>query len=127
MSKFFMYGSELQELEQLMMLVPNFLPRRSGVIVVQRIRNEMEPLKFERNCDHIAEYCRSNSSSKFSNQIAAGEINYDEVIHKCFEKCESNHLNRRLECLIRNNDGEFFLNTTHRSRLRTVCRLQNAN
>ena len=39
MSKFFMYGSELQELEQLMMLVPNFLPRRSGVIVVQRIRN----------------------------------------------------------------------------------------
>lgn len=33
MSKFFMYGSELQELEQLMMLVPNFLPRRSGVII----------------------------------------------------------------------------------------------
>ena len=25
MSKFFMYGSELQEIEQLMMLVPNFL------------------------------------------------------------------------------------------------------
>ena len=34
MSKFFMYGSELQELEQLMMLVPNFLPRRSGVVYV---------------------------------------------------------------------------------------------
>ena len=32
MSKFFMYGSELQEIEQLMMFVPNFLPRRSGVI-----------------------------------------------------------------------------------------------
>ncbi len=36
MPKFFMYGSELQELEQLMMLVPNFLPRRSGVIVVYK-------------------------------------------------------------------------------------------
>ena len=34
MSKFFMNGSEFQEIEQLMMLVPNFLPRRSGVIVV---------------------------------------------------------------------------------------------
>lgn len=34
MSKFFMYGSELQETEQLMMLVPNFLPRRSGVVYV---------------------------------------------------------------------------------------------
>jgi len=29
-----MYGSELQETEQLMMLVPNFLPRRSGVVYV---------------------------------------------------------------------------------------------
>ena len=46
MSKSFMYGSELQELEQLMMLVPNFLPRRSGVIVVQRIRNEEVPSGF---------------------------------------------------------------------------------
>ena len=44
MSKFFMYGSELQELEQLMMLVPKFLPRRSGVIVMQRIRNEEESI-----------------------------------------------------------------------------------
>lgn len=40
MSKFFMYSSELQEIEKLMMLVPNFLPRRSGVIVVQRFRSE---------------------------------------------------------------------------------------
>jgi hypothetical protein len=31
MSKFFMYGTDLHELEQLMMLVPNFMPRRSGV------------------------------------------------------------------------------------------------
>lgn len=34
MTKFFMYDSELQELEQLMMLVPNFVPRGSGMVVV---------------------------------------------------------------------------------------------
>ena len=34
MSKFFMYDSELQELEQLMMLAPNFVPRASGMVVV---------------------------------------------------------------------------------------------
>ena len=64
MSKFFMYGSELQELEQLMMLVPNFLPRRSGVIVVQRIRNEEVPSGFERDYEHITAYCKSNSISR---------------------------------------------------------------
>ena len=44
-----MYGSELQEIEQLMMLVPNFLPRRSGVIVVQRIRSEEGSTGLERD------------------------------------------------------------------------------
>lgn len=34
MTKFFMYDSELQELEHLMMLVPNFVPRGSGMVVV---------------------------------------------------------------------------------------------
>ena len=33
MSKYFMNDSELQELEQLMMLVPNFSPRGRGIIV----------------------------------------------------------------------------------------------
>lgn len=32
MSKFYMYGTELLDIEQMMMLVPNFIPRRSGVV-----------------------------------------------------------------------------------------------
>lgn len=125
MSKFFMYGSELQELEQLMMLVPNFLPRRSGVIVVQRFRNEEVPSRFERDYEHITAYCKSNSVSRISNQIAGGDINYEEIVCKCFEKCESHHLNVRLGDLIRNHNGEIFLSPKHRSRFQTVCRIQN--
>ncbi len=33
MSKLFMYGTSLEGIEQLMMLVPNFQPRRSGIII----------------------------------------------------------------------------------------------
>ncbi len=125
MSKFFMYGSELQELEQLMMLVPNFLPRRSGVIVVQRIRNEEVPSGFERDYEHITAYCKSNSISRISNQIADGVINYEEIVSSGFDRCESHHLNVRLRNLIRNHDGELFLSPKHRSRFQTVCRIQN--
>jgi hypothetical protein len=60
MSKSFMYGLELQELEQLMILVPNFLPRRSGVIVVQKMRNEEGSTGFERDM---------NASQRIVNQI----------------------------------------------------------
>ena len=45
MSKYFMYGTELQELEQLMMLVPNFMPRRSGVIIVKKLQNKNESIR----------------------------------------------------------------------------------
>ena len=77
MSKFFMNGSEFQEIEQLMMLVPNFLPRRSGVIVVQRIGNEEGSTEFESDYKHITAYCSSNASSSFINKIAGGVINYE--------------------------------------------------
>jgi hypothetical protein len=34
MPRLFMYGTELQEMEQLMILVPRFSPRQKGLIVV---------------------------------------------------------------------------------------------
>ena len=40
MSKFFMYGTELQDIEQMMMLVPNFIPRRSDFVVVKKLQYE---------------------------------------------------------------------------------------
>ncbi len=91
MSNFFMYGSELQEIEQLMMLVPNFLPRRSGVTVVQRFRNEEGSTKFESEYEHITAYCSSNASSGVTIKIAGDVINYEEIVSSCFEKCESHH------------------------------------
>ena len=96
MSKFFMCDSELREIEQLMMLVPNFLPRRSGVIVVQKLRNGE----------------------------VANNIDYEKILSSYFEKCDSHQLNLRLGDLIRNFDGEFFSSPKHRIRFETVCRIQ---
>ena len=33
MSRFFMYGTSLEGIEQLMMAAPNFSPRRSGIVI----------------------------------------------------------------------------------------------
>ena len=124
MSKLFMYGSDLQELEQLMMLVPNFLPRRSGVIVVQRIRNEPEPFRLRKKGKLITEYCNSESNDLLTEQVIAGHINYEEVISKCFKASDYYSLNKRLQELARSYGGNFFLNPIHESRFKTVCRIQ---
>lgn len=55
MSKFFMYGTELQDIEQMMMLVPNFIPRRSGVVVVKKLQYENEGV----TCHDCDRYKRS--------------------------------------------------------------------
>ena len=125
MSKLFMYGSDLQELEQLMMLVPNFLPRRSGVIVVQRIKNEPKFLQHGKCRKRITDYCGTNTSNSLLKQIAVGKISYEEILGICFEKSDSYQLNKRISDLIRNHDGELFLDPIHESRFNTVCRLQN--
>jgi len=36
MSKLFMYGTSLEGIEQLMVMVPNFQPRRSGIEIIIR-------------------------------------------------------------------------------------------
>ena len=52
MSRSFMYGTRLQEIEQMMMSVPNFLPRGKGMIIMgKNMIDEKEEFK---KCDYQA-------------------------------------------------------------------------
>lgn len=127
MSKFFMYGTELQELEQLMMLVPNFIPRRSGVIVVKKVEEKKKPLRCQ-DCEYPVSDCFNETSCGwFTENLAAGLICYEDIVESCYRECGSYYLNRRLDQLVNNFDGEIFLSPIHRSRFHTVCRLQNVS
>lgn len=85
MPKLFMYGTDLQELEQ-MMMVPNLLPKRSGMIVVQRIKNKPELLQRGRRSKWIIDYCESNPSSALSKQIVVRDISCEGILVGCFEE-----------------------------------------
>lgn len=57
-SKLFMYGTPLEAIEQLMVMVPNFHPRRSGII----INNYFNYEGGDENC-HRREYIPFNTRS----------------------------------------------------------------
>ena len=120
MSKFFMYDSELKELEQLMMLVPNFVPRGSGMVVVHGFVKE-DPHQAQVTLPNLINQVGVKSQVKFLNRI--DEV-YDSLIAKCFHECKSHRLQSRLEYLIRNCAGDFFISQSHRGRFGSVCRLQ---
>lgn len=126
MSKFFMCDSDLREIEQLMMLVPNFLPKNSRVIVVQKYRNGDVPNNLDQDYKQITAYCCKGrpSGGAIQNACCCDSFNYEEMLCSCFEKCESHRLNVRLGDLIRNFDGELFSSPKHRLRFESICRIQ---
>jgi hypothetical protein len=122
-----MYGTDYQELEQLMMLVPNFMPRRSGVIVVKKVEKKKE-LEECQACDYpISDCCNDTPCIYFAERLAVGMVDYAAIVDNYFKECGSYYLKRRLEALVRQFDGEIFLNPIHRARFYTVCRLQNVS
>jgi hypothetical protein len=103
MTKFFMYDSELQELEQLMMLVPNFVPRGSGMVVVHGFVKE-DPLKAQVTLPNLINQVGVKSHARFLNRI---EDVYDSIIANCFHECKFYRFRSRLEYLIRTCSGDF--------------------
>lgn len=118
MAKFFMYDSELQELEKLMMLVPNFSPRKSGIVILREIVNNDEQVRVQIALPYLINQLGSGSP------ISGVEGYYQSVIANCFHECKFYRFRSRLEYLIRTCSGDFFTSPTHKARFDSVCRLQ---
>ena len=118
-----MNDSELQELEQLMMLVPNFSPKGRGIIVVHGFGKADEQEREEEVRPTLPEQFRFDSDIGCLNSNGRGS-SYYLFISSCFHECKSYLLHSRLEYLIRNCAGDFFISQTHRARFDSVCRLQ---
>lgn len=123
MSKYFMNDSELQELEQLMMLVPNFSPRGRGIIVVHGFRKAEAQERVVEILPILAEQFRFDSDIGCLNGNGR-DASYDRFITSCFHDCKSYRLQSRLEYLIRNYSSDFFISQAHKARFDSVCRLQ---
>ncbi|MDA3731418.1 hypothetical protein PBV87_08005 [Niameybacter massiliensis] len=93
MSRYFFYGTKLSEFEQMMMLVPNFKPRRKGVIVIgsTQILNE-----------------------DISNQFA--DKTYKQLLESNFSKFNNRKLDQRLQKMMGGWEENCFLTPSHRHR-----------
>ncbi len=125
MSKYFMYGTGLQEFEKLMMLVPNFLPRGSGVIVQKKLQNKNESIRCPNCNNYFCDQCSEKICGSFCEKLAARLICYKTIVENCYKEFKSYRFKKRLGRLVRNFDGDVFINLNHRFRFCKVCRIQN--
>lgn len=103
MTKFFMYGTQLQDLEQLMMLVPNFTPRTSGMLIVKEYG-----IKKNNGACFLCSYTRNQylkeEERKMTHLQLAGEI---------FQNVGNKKLDERMIRLKEKFEGEVFETNEH--------------
>ncbi|MBZ2175631.1 hypothetical protein K8M07_10325 [Schnuerera sp. xch1] len=105
MSKLFMYGTSLEGIEQLMVMVPNFHPRRSGIIINNYF-----------NYEGGDGNCHSRGYVPFNIRPNIYEMEYKNLVKYCFGRIENYYLKDRLKFLTDKFKGEVFLDPKHKER-----------
>lgn len=123
MPRLFMYGTELQELEQLMMLVPRFLPREKGLIVVGETTDVKGGIKKCRSCEKWGkENCGGTAFTTLTNSMMEMDrITYREMIIECFSEISHFYFRKRLSDLVASSPDDWFISKAHEIRFENIC------
>lgn len=115
MSRYFMYGTSLEGIEQLMMLAPNFSPRRSGVVINNHF-NCKGDVKICNGCEVNIKRGETSDCFCFKAKLNIDEIKYVDLLKDCFGKMKNYALKERLKLLSNYFTGELFSNHKHKER-----------
>ncbi len=127
MSKLFMYGTSLEGIEQLMVVVPNFQPRRSGIVINNyfNCQGGVKGCKYnDINTNKGWNKCRYIGSNLIAN---VDRCRYKDLVKECFGKIKDYSLKYRLKLLTNNFKGEIFINHKHKERFYNEFHKQDLN
>lgn len=115
-SRLFMYGTSLEGIEQLIVMIPNLQPRRSGVV----INNYFNCQGGDRDCKfsviNVDDSCNICGCIDSNFKVNVDKYGYKGLVMECFGKIKNNSLRERLKELSKNFKGEEFLNHKHKER-----------
>ncbi|WP_312048292.1 hypothetical protein [Anaerotignum sp.] len=122
MPRLFLYGTELQELEQLMMLVPRFSPRQKGLIVVgetTEVKGGIKKCRSNKKCGK--DNCGGTACTNFTNRIGMSSVNYREMTIECFSEISYFYFRKRLSDLVASSPDDWFISEAHEIRFENIC------
>ena len=125
MSKLFMYGTSLEGIEQLMVMVPNFQPKRSGII----INNYFNCRGGDEDCRmgviNVDDNCKNCGYDDWNFKVNLDKKRYKDLVMDCFGIIRNKTLRDRLRNLANNFKGEVFLNYQHKERFYNFLQEEN--
>ena len=120
MSKLFMYGTSLGEIEQLMVMAPNFQPRRSGIVINNYFNCEGGVKDCNTKLINVSNRCNDCGYIHSSFLSDVDKVRYKGLINECFRKIRNYSFKDRLKLLTDSFKGEVFLNSNHKERFYRV-------
>src|SRR5699024_5186978 len=103
-------------IEQLMIMVPNFQPRRSGIVINNYFNWEGCVKNCNCNIVNVRNGCAICGGTSFDTKLNIYEVEYKDLVRYCFGKIKNYYLKDRLKFLTNNFKGEAFLNPKHKER-----------
>ena len=120
MSKLFMYGTSLEGMEQLMVMVPNFQPRRNGIVINNYFNCEGGVKDCNSSLINVSNRCNDCGYIHSSFLSNMDKVSYKGLINECFRKIRNYSFKDRLKHLSDSFKGEVFLNSNHKERFYCV-------
>lgn len=68
MSRYFLYGTRFSEFEEMMMLVPNFIPRTRGVIITDKLESKERQMQNNLSYKAMLKNSFSNLQNRYLNK-----------------------------------------------------------
>jgi hypothetical protein len=111
-----MYGTSLEGIEQLMVTVPNFQPRRSGIVINNYFNCQGGDGDCKLSMINVDERCLNCGYKDLNLTVNVDKKRYRDLVMDCFGKINNKSLRDRLKELSKSFKGEVFLNHYHKER-----------
>ena len=122
MSKLFMRGTQLETAEVMMVSIPNFDERTSGLYM-----SNSKNIRASGKCIYCADY-RKNKGCKHTHcpylleRAEMGSVEYKEIVTECIKGIISRGFKRRIDYMVKSFDGGIFLNEEHKYNFNSALR-----
>ena len=124
MSKLFMHGTTLEGIEQLMVMVPNFQSRRSGIVINNYFNCKGDVKDCNYNVINVNNRWDKCGYIGSDFKINVDRCRYKDLVRECFGKINNYFLEERLKNLTNKFKGEVFLNHNHKERFYNTLQKQ---
>lgn len=111
-----MYGTSLERIEQLMVMAPNFQPRRSGIVINNYFNCEGGVKDCNTSLINVSNRCNDCGYNNSNSKVNVDKKRYKDFVMDCFGRINNNSLRERLKGISRSFKGEVFLNYHHKKR-----------